>query len=110
MTSHEFWFGNPQDYFVYQDAFADKERKQHDEIDVIAWRFGYYGMLAYRQVQSEVWGKGHKEIFPDEPISIKSLKEEQKERLDKAHPLIGKFMVMASAVNNKFKEEQNGNE
>ena len=41
MSSTEFWFGDPQDYFVYQDAFVDKVKKKHDEDDIRAWLFGF---------------------------------------------------------------------
>lgn len=110
MSSTEFWFGDPQDYFVYQDAFVDKVKIQHDNDDVKAWMFGQYNLWAYRQVMSEVWGKKgqSKKIFPDKPNSLTKQQENIKTEIESSHPLIGKFTRMARAVNNKFKEESNG--
>lgn len=106
MSSAEFWFGDPQDYFVYQDAFVDKIKVQHDDDDIKAWMFGQYNLLAYRQVMSEVWGKkgSSKKIFPDKPNVLTKQQETAKTEIDSPHPLMGKFMRMARAVNNKFKE------
>lgn len=110
MSSTEFWFGDPQDYFVYQDAFVDKVKKKHEEDDIRAWLFGSYNVLAYRQVMSEVWGKKgqSKKIFPDKPNSLTEQQQAIKTEIESPHPLLGKFMRMARAVNNKFKEESNG--
>lgn len=105
MSSEEFWFGNPQDYFVYQDAFAEKEEKFHDDIDIMSWKTGYYNMLGYRQVYNDYWGKGNKKYFPQEPMCISEKIEEEKRQADEMHPLLNKFMRMATAVNNKLKEE-----
>lgn len=94
MTPEHFWFGDPQDYFVFQDAFAETEKKKWEEIDMTAWTFGLYEMLAYRQVQSEVWGKRKQEIFPKEPNGVKARKEEQNKKLAHGHPLLAKYLDM----------------
>lgn len=107
MPSVEFWFGDPQDYFVYQDAFADEVKRQHDEADIIAWTNASYELMALRQALSEFFGKrgSNKRYFPEEPNSLTKRKESVKTKIDGVHPLLNKFMTMASAVNNKFKEE-----
>lgn len=110
MSSTEFWFGDPQDFFVYQDAFVDKTKAQHDDIDISAWIYGKYGLLALRQALSESLGskRSNKNFYPDEPSGLTKQKESIKKNIDGGHPLIGKFMRMAGAVNNKFKEERDG--
>ena len=110
MSSTEFWFGDPQDFFVYQDAFVDKTKAQHDDIDISAWIYGKYGLLALRQALSESLGskRSSKNFYPDEPSVLTKQKESIKKNIDGGHPLISKLMRMAGAVNNKFKEERDG--
>lgn len=72
MTLNEFWYGNPQDFYVYADAYQEKQ----NNIDYCAWINGYYNLQAYRQALSEAFGKGTKKIFPEEPLSEKE-KEKQ---------------------------------
>ena len=101
MTSQEFWFGNPQDYFVYQDAFAEKKKEQHNEDDIRAWAYARYNMFAFSQVISDGFGKkgAHKKIFPEQPFSFKEIK---KNNAAKAQPdgktLAIKILAMAKRV------------
>lgn len=101
MTSEEFWFGHPQHYFVYQDAFADKEKKRHDEIDVIAWIFGRYDMKAFAQVYANSWSKKKQNIYPEQPESIKG-------RIEKtslsAKDRFEQFKLIADSINRHYKE------
>ena len=98
MSSQEFWFGNPQDFFVYQDAFADKEKQRYKDADIMAWRFGYYNMLAFAQVYSNAFGKKgqNKKIFPPEPCVVK---EEKQKQSATPKPLLAKFLVIESKIN-----------
>lgn len=99
MTSQEFWFGNPQDYFVYQDAFAEKKKNQHDEDDIRAWSYGQYNLLAFRQAMSEAFakkGSSHKKIFPEKPFSIKEVKNaRRKKKEEDGKSLAMKILAMA---------------
>lgn len=107
MSSAEFWFGDPQDYFVYQDAFAEKQKTLHDTIDVLSWNIAVYELQAHRQALSESLGGKRKKIFPEQPISCTKQKETKKKD-DSVHPLLNKFLTMANAVNRNFKDEKNG--
>lgn len=95
MTSEEFWFGNPQDYFVYQDAFAEREKKRYKDYDILSWQIGNYCCSAFRQVYSEAWGKktNKKKFFPEKPISLKENKNDD---------MLAKFMKIADKVNRRF--------
>lgn len=104
MTSQDFWFGNPQDFFVYQDAFADKEKRRYEDVDIVAWRNAYYNMLAFSQVYSNAFGKSHKKIFPEEPWTVK----ERKKREAKSNPMLAKFLAIKEAVNATLMKKQNG--
>lgn len=96
MTSEEFWFGDPQDYFVYQDAFAERQTIDHDEMDIRAWMFGRYNMLAFAQAYADAWGKKgkHKKIFPDKPLYLAQKDEEKGER-----DMLAKFRDIAASIN-----------
>lgn len=99
MTSHEFWFENPQDYFVYQDAFAEKEKKRHSETDIIAWQYSRYNYLAFSQVIYDGFcSKTKRTIFPKQPIS---LQEENKNE-----SLLAKFERIAETVNMSFRNKK----
>lgn len=100
MTSQEFWFGNPQDYFVYQDAFVAKQKLEHDEVDIVAWMYGKYNLLAFSQVYNNAFSKNSKEIYPKEPMSITS-KNKKEETLEDAW---NKFKLRADILNNKFRK------
>ena len=97
MDSEEFWFGNPQDYFVYLDAFAEKEKMKHDELDVIGWEFGRYNLLAFAQVYSNAWGgKSNKEIYPQEPITVQTTKKTKPKNAKEAFE---RFKIIADRYN-----------
>lgn len=102
MTSQEFWFGNPQDYFVYQDAFAEKKKNQHEEDDIRAWLYGQYNLLAFRQSMSEAFakkGSSHKNIFPEKPFSIKEEKNTlRKKKEEDGKSLAIKILAMARSL------------
>ena len=101
MTSQEFWFGNPQDYFVYQDAFAEKKQQYYNENDVNAWMNAKYNLYAFAQVMSDSFGKkgSHKEIFPKEPFSMKDKKNRAAENKQAdGKTLALKILAMAKRV------------
>lgn len=97
MSSEEFWFGDPQEYFIYQDAFAEKEKLRHDEIDVVGWSYARYNLLAFAQVYSNAWGgKTHKDIFPPEPLTVKSIKKAKPKNAQEAFE---RFKIIADKYN-----------
>ena len=103
MTSQEFWFGNPQDYFVYQDAFAEKIKQKHDEYDIVAWLNGRYNLEAFSQVMSDSFkkkGASRKKIFPEQPYSVKDKKKVKKDTppKDGGKSLAIKILAMAKRL------------
>lgn len=67
MSLNEFWYGNPQDFYVYADNYETQIRKQ----DYNAWLNGLYNLFAYRQALSEALSKCPKQIFPKEAFTEK---------------------------------------
>ena len=101
MTSQEFWFGNPQDYFVYQDAFAEKKKEQHNEDDIRAWAYARYNLFAFSQVINDGFGKkgSHKKIFPKQPFTFKEIKKTATNKKDDdGKSLAIKILAMAKRV------------
>lgn len=97
MSSDDFWFGNPQDYFVFQDAFAEKAKNRHNEIDITAWTYASYNLKAFAQVYADAWGgKSHKDIFPSEPYSIKHIKKRTPRNAKEAFE---RFKIVAERFN-----------
>lgn len=83
-----FWFGDPQDYFVYADAYNEKQKEK----DVLNWQLGQYITLAIG-----VWiGKNSK--FPDKPMFFAHEEEKPKDVYD----MLERFKGMVAEVNKNF--------
>lgn len=67
MGLNEFWYGNPQDFYVYADYYELKK----EQADYNAWLNATYNLFAYRQALSEALSKNPKQIFPKECFSEK---------------------------------------
>lgn len=71
MSLDEFWYGNPQDFYVYAEVYKTQQEQQAQYLDYMAWRTGFYTMLGTMQCLQY---KSTKKIFPDEPYSAKEVK------------------------------------
>lgn len=99
MSAEEFWFGDPQQYFVYQRAFARKQKRIHDEIDIIGWSFARYNMWGWSQTYANAWGdKSHKDIFPREPLTVKEITT-KKAKPKNAEEAFERFKIIAERYN-----------
>lgn len=67
MSLNDFWYGNPQDFYVYADAFELKKQ----QIDYNSWLDATYNLYAFRQALGEALSKNPKQIFPKEPFMEK---------------------------------------
>lgn len=94
MSSQEFWFGNPQDYFVYQDAHIEKQKNRHDEEDIKAWAYARYNMYAIGAVLS-----GKATAFPKEPLSIAESRKPKS-----AEQAFAKLKGICDTINKNYKE------
>ena len=62
MTYDQFWFGEPQLYYIYEEAYKDQMEDRLKEKDVLNWQFGIYVDYAIGH-----WlGKNVK--YPDKPL------------------------------------------
>ncbi len=63
MTSEQFWYDDPDLYYIYQSAYIEKNKM----VDYNAWLQGRYILDALSQV---LQFKNPKQIFPDQPYHL----------------------------------------
>lgn len=80
MTPKDFWQGNPQDFYVYANAYIKKEQMKAQEQLTLAWINGQYTLLAVSQALSDALSGKKQKIFPTKPHNImeRELTPEQK--------------------------------
>lgn len=92
MTYEQFWFDNPQLYYIYEEAYKDQMEDRLKEKDVLNWQFGIYLDYAIGH-----W-LGKNVQYPDKPLFF--AREEQKEK--NVYDMRDKFMAIMNQVNKKF--------
>ena len=88
MTYDLFWFGDPQDYFVYADAYNEKQKEK----DYLNWQLGQYIQCAI----GSCFEKNCK--YPDKPMFYAREEEKPKTVFD----MRDKFLAMMNQVNKNF--------
>lgn len=69
MPLNEFWYGNPQNFYLYCDEYKKRMELQQELADIQAYNQGVYSLLALRQSLGESFAKYAKKVFPEEPFS-----------------------------------------
>lgn len=62
-----FWEADPQFFFVYANAYREKQKI----LDANNFAIGEYVLLALQQVASDALSKSHKQIYPKQPFLTK---------------------------------------
>ena len=75
MTAEHFWYGNPQDFFVYAKVYERKLKMEAQKESNFAWSIGLYTYLAVSQSMSDALSGKKKKIFPMKPPNL--LKQEE---------------------------------
>ena len=83
-----FWFSDPQNYFVYADAYNEKLKEK----DIINWQLGMYIQFAVGSCLEA------KVKYPKEPMFYAHEEEKPKNVYD----MLERFKVMANNVNKNF--------
>lgn len=93
MTPERFWDGDPDDFWVYWDAYEMAKKEQRIEDNVRAFNQGQYFLLALAQTLQ--FSKHPKRIFPKEPLGLKSNKKVQftQEEYEEFRKIQAKSMV-----------------
>lgn len=102
MTLQEFWEGNPDLFYLYQDCFIDKLKMKRDEDNGFAWLQGNYFLQAFRQGLSEALSKNRHEFYPKEPYKSKETREENSVEFEKN--FLDIMMKKANLINKRFKK------
>ena len=75
MSMEEFWYDNPQNFYLRGDVYKRKQEEKVEVYDYIAWRIGMYTMLGTQQTLSTK----HTKIFPEEPFVLKEREKKEKQ-------------------------------
>lgn len=92
MTIERFWDGDPDDFWVYWDAY-EMTQKENARLDNIrAFNQGQYFLLALGQVLQ--FSKNPKSIYPKHPIGISENKSQMtQEQYEEIRKIQAKSMV-----------------
>lgn len=77
MTLDEFWYSNPQDFYIYADVFEEKNNYEMQKLNYMAWGNGFYDLLAMQQAFSNK----NRRIYPTKPFSDEKEKEKNSKSL-----------------------------
>lgn len=78
MTYDQFWYGSPDLYWSYLEAYEMKWKQKMNYDNQIAHLQGQYFVLALGEVLQGLGGKARKKIYPEKPFSLESKTKEQK--------------------------------
>lgn len=90
MTTEDYWFGNPQHFFIYANAYEKKIKYDAQKECHMSWSNGFYTYLAIAQALSDALSSKKKKIFPMKPPNLNkneltaeelAKKEEVKEKI-----------------------------
>ena len=89
MTYNQFWFDDPQLYYIYEEIYFDKLKEK----DVLNWQLGQYIHFAIGSLMSKECK------YPNEPMFFARENKKQKDVYD----MLEEFSLMADKVNQNFK-------
>lgn len=93
MTYEQFWFDDPQLYYIYEEAYKDELEDRLKEKDVLNWQSAFY--FRYSILSS----LDDKVKFPNDPIFFAKKEEKPKDVYD----MLETFKGMVAQVNSNFK-------
>jgi hypothetical protein len=92
MTYNQFWFDDPQLYYVYEEAYQDELKDKLKMQDILNWQSAYYIRLATDSCLD------NKCKFPDKPMFFAHEEEKPKDVYD----MLERFKGMVAEVNKNF--------
>jgi hypothetical protein len=92
MTYNQFWFDDPQLYYIYEESYREQLEDRLKEKDIFNWQLGQYIQLAI----GSCLDKNIK--YPNSPIFNKEQATKPKTTLD----MLEKFKTMVDQVNKNF--------
>ena len=99
MTPEQFWYQDPQLFWVYLDAYQQKQKEQEEYDNINAFNQGYYFLLALRDAWQ--FTSNPKHIYPKKPLDIqgKNMQKMSKEDVDLIRKM--QFMKMEQQLNSR---------
>lgn len=94
MTYSQFWFDDPRLYYIYEEAYIEKQEDRLKEKDILNWQLGNYIKTA---ILSSFDDKGRCK-YPDKPIFFAKQDEKPKDVYD----MLERFKCMVDNVNSNF--------
>lgn len=93
MTPERFWDGDPDDFWVYWDAYEMSKKDEARQANIYAFNQGQYFLLALAHVLQ--FSKHPKKIYPKEPLGLKNDKKVQmtQEEYEEIRKIQAKSMV-----------------
>lgn len=92
MTYNQFWFDEPQLYYIYEEAYIEQVQERFKERDVFNWQLGQYIQIAVGSCLA-------KEVkYPKTPMFAGKVDEKPKNEYD----MLEKFKAMVAEVNKNF--------
>lgn len=107
MTYEQFWDGDPDLVRAYRSADRIRRRRRNEEM----WLEGIYMVEALSATVGNMFSKGSKHQYPNEPLPItQEEQQERKEREQKAkmERIKAAFTAKALAVNTKIGGKTDG--
>ncbi len=101
MTYSEFWYDDPKLAVAYRKADAIRRRRMNEEL----WLAGVYTAEALSATVGNMFSKGAKHQYPNEPLPITAAEQEERrerERKAQMERIKAKFMSKALMVNTKI--------
>lgn len=98
MTYEQFWLGEPEIAKAYREADQIRRRRMNEQL----WLEGIYMAEALSATVGNMFSKGQKHQYPQEPLPITAAEQEERrerERQAKMERIKAKFVAKALAVN-----------
>ena len=106
MTYEQFWLDEPKLAKAYRKADELRQKREN----TMLWLQGVYVAEALQATVGNMFTKGQKHQYPEEPFAItKAEQEERKERAEKAkiEQIKARFMARALSMNTKLGGQKN---
>lgn len=97
MNYNQFWFDDPQLYYIYEEAYVEEREDRLKEQDILNWQLGQY-------IQSAIClsfdDKGRCK-YPNTPIFFAKQEDKPKDVYD----MLERFKGMVAEVNKNFNQK-----
>ncbi len=106
MSLDDFWYSNPNMFYLYRDYYTEKIKLENEIADNLAWEQGLYFLHSLRQIFYEAgFIKGNKEKLSYPKKSFNQIAEENKSE-NKANLIKQKVLARAMQIEQNINEKK----